>query len=132
MITTGYDDEFNLVEERNTKMVPVPGFSILFTTNGNGQQLISQLFAKGIITKQEQKRYRFLFSPPLKMTIMPDHIVAYSSEYRPKFTKGSSCSGVWNYNGTNIEFRIDSLKSHEIYGSMEFPVNRLIRKSKFF
>lgn len=132
VIETSYDDEFNLTEIRTTKKVPVPGFSILFTTNDKAQTLISQLFAKGIITKQEKRRYRFLFSPPLKMTILPQYIVAYSSEFQPRFSKGSSCSGVWNYNGTNIVFGIDSLKSHEIYGSVEFPVNRLIRKSKFF
>jgi hypothetical protein len=132
VVETGYDEEFNLTEIRSVKMVPIPGFSILFTTNEKSQSLISQLFAKGIITKDEGKRYRFLFSPPLKMTIQPDHIVAYSSEHRPKLSLSSQCSGIWNYNGTDIVFRIDTLRSHEIYGSVEFPVSRLIRKSKFF
>ena len=130
VIETAYDEEFNLTEIKTTKLVPVPGFALLLSVNN--KTFINQLFAKGIITKQDSK-YRFLFSPPLKMNIKPDYISAYSSDRAPVVTKGgASCSGLWNYKGTKIAFRIDSMTVNEVFGSMEFPVHRLLRKSKFF
>jgi hypothetical protein len=99
--------------------------------NGKGKDLISSLFAKGIITKQNSK-YRFLFSPPLKITVKPDYVMAYSSDGAPDITKGAACNGLWNYKGTKVAFQIDSMNSREVFGSLEFPVNRLLRKSKFF
>lgn len=131
IIETQYDEEFNLTEVRTTKLVPVPGFSILVSLNDKGNKLVNSLFAKGIITRQDRK-YRFLFSPPLHMTILPDYICAYSADRKPVIGKDASCSGLWNYNGTPVAFRIDSLKEREVFGSLEFPVNRLIRKSKYF
>jgi len=130
VIATEYDDEFNLTEVRTTKLVPVPGFALLISVSD--KSFINTLFAKGIITKQDAK-YRFLFSPPLKMNIKPDYISAYSSDKSPVVGKGgASCSGLWNYKGTKVAFRIDSLTTNEVFGSMEFPVHRLLRKSKFF
>lgn len=130
VIETAYDEEFNLTEVRRTKLVPVPGFALLISVNN--KSFINTLFAKGIITKQDAK-YRFLFSPPLKMDIRPGYIAAYSSDQAPVIAKSkSSCSGLWNYQGTKVAFRIDSLTTNEVFGSIEFPVNRLLRKSKFF
>lgn len=131
VIETDYNDEFEMVETRTTKMVPVPGFAVLISVNDKSQILVSKLFSKGIINKQGNK-YRFLFSPPIKMNIMPTYLSGYSSDRSPKLSTGSSCSGIWDYRGTSVTFRVDQLKKREVYGSIEFPVNRLIRKSKFF
>jgi hypothetical protein len=97
--------------------------------NENGQKLVAALFTKGIVTKQG-KHYHFLFSPPLTLNILPKSISAYTAGKSPKVTTGSSCSGLWNYRGTDVLFRIDSLKKKEIYGSFEFEVASLIRKGK--
>ena len=131
VVSTEYDEEFNLTEVKTTKLVPVPGFALLISVNEKGKSFINTLFSKGIITKQDSK-YRFLFSPPLKMVIKPDYISAYSSDKSPSITQGSSCNGLWNYKGTKVAFRIDSMTQNEVFGSLEFPVNRLIRRSKFF
>jgi hypothetical protein len=132
IIETHYDEEFNLTEVRRTKKVPVPGFAIMISVNKeHGQELADQLFAKGIITKQGNK-YHFLFSPPLKLSVLPDYIGAYSSDHTPEIVSGKNCSGIWNYRGTSVTFQVDSLNSREVYGNIRFPVQRLIRRSRFF
>lgn len=131
VVETGYNDEFEMVEIRTKRKVPVQGFSVLISVNEKYKSLISSLFGKGIMTKQGNK-YRFLFSPPLKMTVKPDHLSVYSSDKAPKIVTGSNCRGLWNYRGTNVSFQVDSLKSREVYGSIQFPVNRLIRRGRFF
>jgi hypothetical protein len=130
VVEIGYDEEFNPVEVRKINKVAVPGYSLLFSVNENGQKLVSALFAKGIVTKQG-KYYHFLFSPPLTLNILPKSISAYTAGRSPKVTTGSSCNGLWNYRGTDILFHIDSLKKKEIYGSLEFEVASLLRKGKF-
>jgi hypothetical protein len=131
VIETQYDEEFNLTEVRKTKLVPVPGFAVMISVNEHSQKFASQLFSKGIITKQG-KKYHFLFSPPLKMNILPDYIGAYSADRTPERTMGTNCSGIWNYRGTSVTFQVDSLTKREVFGTIQFPVNRLIRRSKFF
>lgn len=129
VIEIGYDEEFNPIETRTIQQIPVPGYSIIFSVNEKGKSLINALFAKGIITKQD-RFYRFLFSPPLNLNIQPKSISAYTSSKSPKITTGSTCSGLWKYKGTDVLFQIDSLKSKEVYGSLEFEVTRFIRKGK--
>lgn len=130
VVEIGYDEEFNPVEVRKVNKVPVPAYSLLFSVNENGQKLVSSLFTKGIVTKQG-KYYHFLFSPPLTLNILPKSISAYTAGKSPKVTKGSSCSGLWNYRGTDIIFHIDSLKKKEIHGSLEFEVASLFKRGKF-
>lgn len=129
VIEIGYDDEFNPIEIRTTQKVPVPGYSMIFSVNEKGKTLINALFAKGIVTKQD-RFYRFLFSPPLNLNMQPTSISAYTSGISPKTTTGSKCHGMWNYKGTDVLFQIDSLKSREVYGSLEFEVTRFVRKGK--
>lgn len=130
VVEMSYDEEFNPIEVRKTNKVAVPGYSVLFSVNESGQNLVSALFTKGIVTKQG-KHYHFLFSPPLTLNILPKSISAYTAGKSPKVTTGTSCSGLWNYRGTNMLFRIDSLKRKEIYGSLEFEVASLLRRGKF-
>jgi len=112
-------------------LVPIEGFAMMVSMNEHSKSFINSLFSKGIVTKQGN-RYRFLFSPPLKLNIKPDYISTYSADVSPKTTTGSNFNGLWNYGGTPIAFQIDSLTNREVFGTIEFPVNRLIRKSKFF
>lgn len=132
VVETVYDEEFNLVEEKTIRKVPVPGFAVLTSTIPPNKALINKLFAKGILTKQADKKYRFLFSPPLKLQIDPKFIKVFSGAFSPQLTASSSCSGLWNYRGTKVAFQVDSIKRMEVFGSMQFPVNRLLRRGKFF
>lgn len=129
VIEMGIDEDFNQVEIRKTKQVPVAGFGVLMSVNENSKAFINSLFAKGIINKQGNK-YRFLFSPPLKLNILQDYVSAYTSDVPPKTEKGSSCSGILNYKGTRVEFKIDSLLRREVWGSLHFPVDRLLKKQQ--
>lgn len=131
VIETGYNEEFEMVETRTIRKVPVAGFSLMLSMNEQSKTFVSSLFARGIITKQD-KKYHFLFSPPLTLNILPNSLSAYSSSRSPLIKQAESSRGLWKYNGTPVAFSIDSLSTKEIYGSFEFPVNRLIRKSKFF
>lgn len=131
VVETGYNEEFEMTEIRTTRLVPIPGFAVMISVNDQSKNLVSGLFSKGIINKQGNK-YRFLFSPPLTLNIKPTTISAYSSGRSPKVNTGSNCSGLWNYKGTPVAFQVDSLKQRGVYGSIQFPVNRLIRRSKFF
>jgi hypothetical protein len=130
VVEMSYDEDFNPIEVRKTNLVAVPGYSMLFSVNEKGNKLVSALFAKGIVTKQG-KYYHFLFSPPLSLNILPNSISAYTAGRLPKTTTGSSCNGLWNYKGTDILFRIDSLKKKEIYGSLEFQVASFLKRGKF-
>lgn len=129
VVEMSYDEEFNPIEIRKINKVPVSGYSLLFSVNEHGQKLVSALFAKGIVNKQG-KHYHFLFSPPLTLNILPKSISAYTTRRSPKVTTGSSCNGLWNYKGTDVLFRIDSLKKKEVYGSLEFEVASLLKKGK--
>jgi hypothetical protein len=129
VVEMSYDEEFNPIEIRKVNKVAVPAYSLIFSVNGNGQKLVSALFSKGIITKQG-KHYHFLFSPPLTLNILPKSISAYTSGRSPKVTSGSTCNGLWNYKGTDILFRIDSLKKKEVYGSLEFQVASFLKRGK--
>lgn len=126
VIEMGYDEEFNPIELRTERAIPISGFSVIMAVNENGKDLVNKLFAKGIINKQG-KKYRFLFSPPVTLSILPDKIMAFTST-QPKTVQGSTSNGVWNYKGTNIYFQLDSLNRHEVFGSFEFPVSRLLQR----
>lgn len=123
------DEEFNPIEVRKIKQVPVNGFSVLMSVNKDSKYFVASLFGKGIITKQD-KHYRFLFSPPLTLNILPYSISAYTANRMPKVVKGTACRGIWNYKGTDIAFKIDSLKRREIWGSVELNVAGFIKKTK--
>lgn len=131
VIETGYNEEFEMVETRTVRKVPIAGFSIMLSMNENSKTFVNSLFSRGIVTKQD-KKYHFLFSPPLTLNILPGTLNAYSSSRSPKLVTAASSRGLWKYKGTPLAFSIDSLRKREIYGSIEFPVNRLIRRSKFF
>lgn len=130
-IKSEMDEEFNLIEVRSTKDVVVPGFSLLFSVNENEKILISRLFAKGIIRK-EQNHYRVLTSPLLKMQKKGNYLMLYSGESPSKMSKDSSNHGIWTERGTKVGFILDSLSTNEVFGTIHIPVDRLIRRSKFF
>jgi hypothetical protein len=126
-----YDEEFNPIEKKSKVKVPVPGYSIMLSVNNNSKRFINTLFAKGIVTKQD-KHFRFLFSPPLNLNITKSSIQAYTTPFPPKIITGTQSRGLWKYKGTDVHFQIDSLKSHDAYGSLEFGVANFVRRGKVF
>jgi hypothetical protein len=125
------DEDFNVTEVEKEKEVKVPGFSLMLSTNENDRHLLNKLFSKGILT-QKNNELRFLFSPPLKMQKKGSYYYFFSGDYVPKTEEQLQNNGIWLYKGTSYQFSIDSLSRYEVYGSVYIPVNRIIRRSRFF
>ncbi len=130
-IEIGVDDEFNPVELKKTKQVPIKGFNAMMSVNNEGTDLVNRLFAKGIVNKQGDK-YRFLFSPPVKINILKDRLSAYTSNTQPKLVQEKTNYAIWNYKGTRLRFQIDSLTKHDVYSSIDIKVEDWIKNFKFF
>jgi hypothetical protein len=128
-VEMGYDDEFNQVEIRKLVKVPVRGFGAMMTVNEYGKEFINKLFAKGILTKQGSN-YRFLFSPPLRLSIQDTMVSVFTSKTMPVPAMNSACSGVWMYKRTPFEFQIDSMKRRDVFGTIQFPVHYLLKRNK--
>jgi hypothetical protein len=125
------DENFNRQEVSKTRELRVPGFSLALSMNKNAPLLLSILRERGILTDEEDK-VRFLFSPPLNYSVKENYHLFYSGEYSPKLVKDNFNNGLWNEKGTKFNFQLDSLNEFEAFGSMIFPVEKLIQRNKFF
>jgi len=124
------DEDFNVSEVEKTKEVKVPGYTLLLSVNNKSNVFINKLFAKGIMTKEENK-FRFLFSPLLTMSTMDNYLVFRSGQQLPKTELNSTNKGVWVQKGTRISFSLDSLNRKEAFGSIYIPFNRIFRNNRF-
>lgn len=130
VVETVMDEEFNLTEVKKEKDVNVPGYAVLFSMNQYQKQFVSTLFAKGIMTK-ENRRFRFLGSPPLKINQKPNYLFLYSTDYTPKIIENTYNGGYWTNERTTYNFSLDSLNSHELTFTVRFPMMTLLRRNKF-
>lgn len=125
------DEDFNVTEVEKTKEVKVPGYTLLLSVNNQHYILINKLFAKGIMRKEEGK-FRFLFSPLLTMSNKDGYLLFRSGAEMPKTELSRKNDGVWNQNGTRIAFQLDSISRTEAFGSIYIPIQRILRKNRFF
>jgi len=125
------DDDFNVTEVEMEKEVKVPGFTVMFSVNKSGPQLIRRLLSKGIITQNEDK-YRVLFSPELSLTKKENYFIFHTGQYAPKTINDGNNSATWTQQGTKLEFSLDSISKYEVFGSIYIPVDRIIRRNRFF
>lgn len=130
-IESELDDNFNVTEVTKTRDVKVPGYSMLFSSNKKGNYFISRLMTKGILT-YENPKYRFLFSPPLKMSKIKDHYIFQSGENVPKIIKSNENNGIWVHKGTRYVFHLDSIAGKEAFGSLRVPVQKIISGRPIF
>ncbi len=130
-IETEFDEEFNAQEVRKEKEVLVPGYSVLLSMNSFQKEFVSNLFAKGIMRK-ENNRFHILTSPPLHINQKPNYLMLYSSDHAPKITTNKANKGYWKDQKTKYFFNLDSLNNQEVYFSVHFPAISLLRKNKFF
>jgi hypothetical protein len=128
-ITTELDDDFNVTEVEKTREVDVPGYSVVFSTTSYAPIFINKLFQKGILTK-DGEQFRFLFSPLLHFSKTGNFMKFYSGETSPRLIKSNKNNVVWTDRGTRYSFSIDSLNRNEVFGSMQIPVKRIIRRNK--
>jgi hypothetical protein len=125
------DDNFNITEIKSMRNIKVPGFSAMLSVNRTGDLFIERLLTKGILRKEAEKYY-FLLSPPLNMTQLDNNLIFYSGEFVPRVVPNSSNYGIWNERGTKVHFDLDSLSKHEVFGSIYIPVERILRRNRFF
>ncbi len=125
------DDNFEVTEVVSFKETKVKGFSIALSMNKNGNNLIAKLLKKGILTLDEE-RYRFLISPPLNFKKQGEYFIFYSSDKPPILESNNSNNGYLSYKKTPFTFYLDTINNMEAHGKLEFPVQRLIRRNKFF
>jgi hypothetical protein len=123
------DEEFNEVQVRKTKQVPVKGFSAMMSVNEYGQQLVSKLFAKGILNKQGNK-YRFLFSPPVRINIQPTQLSAYTSNGSPKIEDETESYVLFTYKGTPIKVILNRLTKRDIFSTVQIDAGSLLKTLK--
>jgi hypothetical protein len=129
VIESVLDENFNVSQVETLKEKKVPGFALLLSVNKNINDLLYHLFVKGILRKEGDKM-RFLFSPAIKMKLTPDVAYFYSSDNVPMTELSSYNGGVWTHNYTKFGFQLDSMKTNEIFGSVNIPVERIIRYVK--
>jgi hypothetical protein len=130
-VETVFDDNFNSSEVTSIREVKVPGFSMAISLNSNYQMLMNRLLQKGILTK-EGDQFRFLISPLLNYSRDGKYHFFYSGENRPKLVTDESNNGIWNERGTKFQFQLDSVTNNEAFGTLNFQVERIIRRNKFF
>lgn len=124
-IESELDENFNVTEVVKTRNVKVPGFSLHYTLDSNGDAFYRQLLQKGVLTEQENKYY-LLFSPPLNLKRTPNDHLFYSSQYAPKTVMDSTSHVNWNHNGTEYRLVIDSINTFEFFGSLRFPMGKIL------
>ena len=125
------DDNFEVTEVVSTRETKVKGFSLALSMNDKANYLINKLLSNGILTKEKEK-YRFLISPPLSMKKVNDYYIFYFGDRQPHLIPNQENSGYLSYKRTPFTFKVDTIKKNEIYGKIDFPVQRLLRPSKFF
>lgn len=132
-IETVMDENFNITEVKSYQEKEVPGFAFMMSCNGHHKHFLNQLFARGIIRKEDDK-YRLFTSPPLKILQTKDVFYLFSSPTIPATELNSSNSGYWkNGKGIHYDFSIDSLNQNEFFGTFSFPVEKLFKgKGKLF
>jgi hypothetical protein len=126
IIETKIDEDFNVTEVEGTQDKLVPNFALLFSINKNIHNLLFQLFNKGILRREEDK-FRFLFSPSIKMKLTPSMIYFYSSDYIPKTVTSNQNDGILIHNKTKFAFQIDSMNQYESFGSIQIPIKNILQ-----
>ncbi len=128
-IETILDENFNLSEVENSREIEVSGFSFLMSWNKNQKEFLNQLFARGIMRKVDNRFY-LLTSPPLNIRQTKDYLFLHSTNYLPKSKISNENTGQWSSNGIQYGFSIDSLTRHELFGTIQIPMIKHLKRKK--
>jgi hypothetical protein len=125
-IVSEMDEDFNVTQHERFRNILVPNYSLLFNTNEKGNYFINKLLEKGIM-QQEGDQYRVLFSPLLYMVKKDNYYYLYSSLKRPKVEESIKNEAYLSLKGTNYFFKLDSINSQEMMGSVQFSASKLVQ-----
>ncbi len=130
-IETQLDDNFEVSEVVSVKERKVKGFAVALSMNSGAEAFWAKMKKKGLLT-EENGKYRFLISPPLTMVKSKGYYLFYSGEKAPKLLPNKDNSGYLSYKNTPFTFHLDTVIGNEAFGKIEFPVDRVLRRNKFF
>jgi hypothetical protein len=125
IITSEFDENFNVREVIKNERIQVPGYTAAFNTNANGKDFINALFGKGLLRSEEQK-LRFLFSPLLSMKHENSFYIFTSASRFPTLIDNPGNYIVWEYEGTPVNLILGNIKRKSIELQIDFPVKPLI------
>jgi hypothetical protein len=125
------DDNFEVTEVVSTKERTVKGFSLALSMNENANNFIASLLKKGIL-REEEGKYIFLISPPLNMNKKGEYYSFYSGSTAPVLVPNARNDGYLSYKRTPFTFYLDTIIKDEAFGKIDFPVERVLRRNKFF
>ena len=129
-IETELDDNFEPTQVEKTRYKNVPRYSLMFTVHEPANQLLDKLLSKGILT-EEDEQFRFLFSPQLKLRLLDNQVIFYSTVNPPRSYMSSMNRIEWTYKGTDFEFQVDSLSNKRVFGSIEVPMKKILESIAF-
>jgi hypothetical protein len=129
-IETELNENFEPTQVEKTRYKNVPRYSLMFTTTEGADQFLKRLLRKGILTKEDDL-YRFLFSPQLKLSLQENKVVFYSTTYPPNSINTQRNEIKWSYKGTQFEFQIDSLYEERVFGSLDIPMQKILKSISF-
>lgn len=127
-IVSELDEDFNITEVKKNRELKIQGFSIFISLNDKGPEFLNRLFAKGILTKEEEK-FRFLYSPPLRMNFNKESLSLHTAKYPPKMYDEPTQFIKWTYQQTPYEFYLDSSDYFTLYGRIRIPLDNLVKTS---
>jgi hypothetical protein len=127
-IESELDEDFNVTEIEKSKQIKIKGFSVYLSLNEGGPHFLNRLIAKGIITRDD-KRYRLLYSPPLKMNFTDTSLALHTSNYLPAMELDSISSLVYTHKKTAYEFYLDSTDAYTAYGRIRIPLDYIVKSN---
>lgn len=125
-IESELDDDFNVTEVEKTRKVKVPGFALNYSLKKPSTELLDIMKKRGFMTEQENK-YHLLLSPPLNFKQNKDFShTFYASQKIPKMEKSEKSYVMWTHQGTQYTVVIDSIKTFEFYGCLNFSMENIL------
>lgn len=124
-IESELDDNFNVTEVTKYKQVKISGFALRLSMNKNRAAFMNRLFAKGILT-EENNKLRMLYFPPMTMKAQPGAINFYTSSVSPKVIPDSKQTILWDFNYTPVKFTLDSIQAKMAYGEINIGLRKII------
>ena len=129
-IESELDDDFNVTEVTKVRNVKVQGFALYYSVNENGTQFYQNLIKKGVLTEQEGKFY-FLLSPPLRLIKTNYNHLYYSASTKPKTDLDSISQINWVHKGTQFQMRIDSINTFDFNSTIRIKMDKLLAPKNF-
>lgn len=127
-IESELDENFNIAEVVKYKTIKVPGYSVYLSMNSNYPEFLDRLLSKGILTKPD-KRYRFLFSPPMILEEDEGSMALHTASYYERPTTGKGNSVLFTLNKTPYTFYLDSLHTNSYFCRLHIPLNTIVEEN---